>query len=475
MFYLETPKSDTSKGGLWILLLYGGFFMGKNIKTNQEIKIDKALVNNLKNPEYNPRHWSKEQSDNLKESIERFGIVDPIIVNSAENRQGVVIGGNFRLEIAKQLGYKEIPVIYINIPDIEREKELNIRLNKNTGEFDLKLLAEFDESILKDIGFDSTELDEIFHIEDTPEEFDLKKALAKAGVDEVKTKEGDLWLLGDSKLLVGDSTKEEDILKLMGDEKADMCFTDPPYLLSYLSDKNKDGSKPKGFGQKRNRTYIGTNSLPDNFTELWMANVSKIQKESFSIIVFENWKNIRTIWGEMEKYWKIKNMIVWHLPNRSQGFSAKYKFFSKHDVAVVGASPNIDIPFNMETEKDGLQEEYETALFGIQGKPTWEGYRKGKKIQPTDFIEFNASDEKSSGQAVIFGTKPLEILIPYIKVLTKRDNLIIEPFGGSGSTLIAAEKLKRRCFVMEKCPAYAEVIKKRWENLTGLKGVLYEK
>lgn len=440
-----------------------------------EAKIEKVSVNDLISPDYNPRHWSKEQTDNLKESIKRFGLVDPIIVNSSPERKNIIIGGNFRLHVAKQLGLTEVPVIYINIPDIEREKELNLRLNKNTGEFDFKLLAEFDEKILKGIGFSSEELDDIFHIEDTPEEFDLKKALEKAGVDEVTTKEGDIWLLGDSKLMVGDSTKEEDILKLMGNEKADMCFTDPPYILDYLKDKNNSKETIKGFGQKQNRKYIGTDSLPDNFTELWMANIAKIQQESFSIIVYENWKNIRTIWGEMEKYWRVKNMLVWHLSNRSQGFSAKYKFFSKHDIAMVGASKNSDIEFNMEPEKDGLQEEYETALFAIQGHPQWEGYQKGRKYQPTDFIEHRASDERSSGQGVVFGTKPLEILIPYIKVLTKRGDLIIEPFGGSGSTLIAAEKLKRRCFIMEKCPAYAEVIKKRWENLTGLKGVLYEK
>jgi DNA modification methylase len=173
----------------------------------------------------------------------------------------------------------------------------------------------------------------------------------------------------------------------------------------------------------------------------------------------------------MEKYWKVKNMIVWHLPNRHQGFSAKYKFFSKHDIAMVGASPNMDIEFNNEPEEDGLQEEYETALFAISGKPYWEGYEKGKKIQPTDFIEFNASDEKHSGQGVVFGTKPVEILVPYIKALTKRGDLIVEPFGGSGSTLIAAEKMKRRCYLMEKSPVYAEVIKHRWEKLTGKKAI----
>ncbi len=443
-------------------------------KINNELRIVSVSISELHHPEVNPRRWSKEQTENLKESINRFGICDPLIVNSAENRKGIIIGGNFRFEVIKQLGFTEVPVVYVNIPNIEREKELNLRLNKNTGEFDLKLLAEFDESILKDIGFSSEELDDIFVVEDNPEEFNLKKELAKLDIQNVEMQTGEVWQLGDSKLMVGDSTKTEDMLKLMGDEKADMCFTDPPYILDYLHGKRK-GNPTDGFGQKKNRRYIGTDSIPDNFTESWMANIAKIQKENFSIIVYENWKNIRIIWGEMEKYWRVKNMIVWHLPNRTQGFSAKFKFFSKHDIAMVGASPNTDIEFNMEPEKDGLQEEYETALFAIQGHPQWEGYEKGKKIQPTDFIEFKASDEKSSGQGVIFGTKPLEILIPYIKVLTKRDDLIIEPFGGSGSTLIAATKMKRRCFIMEKCPTYAEVIKKRWEKLTGLKGVLYEK
>jgi DNA modification methylase len=212
--------------------------------------------------------------------------------------------------------------------------------------------------------------------------------------------------------------------------------------------------------------------LPPNFTESWMTNISKIAQPDFSIIVYENWKNIRTIWGEMEKYWKVKNMIVWHLPNRVQGFAAKYKFFNKHDIAMVGQSGNIGI--NIELEDELLQNEYETALYATSGKPQWESYEKGKKYCPTDFIEYKSADKKNSGQGIIFGTKPLEILIPYIKVLTKRDAIIVEPFGGSGSTLIAAQKMNRRCFLMEKSPVYAEVIRKRWENLTNLKSKKYE-
>jgi DNA modification methylase len=295
--------------------------------------------------------------------------------------------------------------------------------------------------------------------------------LSFLNINNIEIQKGQVWQLGDHRLMCGDSTVESDVQKLMGVEKAVMCFTDPPYILDYLHGKLKHGKPTEGFGYKRDRKYLETDVLPPDFTEKWMVNISKVQDEHFSIIVYENWKNLRTIWGEMEKYWKIKNMLVWHLPNRHQGFSSKYKFFSKHDIAMVGASPEVDVDFNWENERDGLQEEYETALYAISGKPQWEGYEHGKKNQPTDFIEFNASDEKHSGQGVVFGTKPTEILIPYIKVLTRRGGLIIEPFGGSGSTLIAAEKLKRRCYVMEKSPVYAEVIRHRWEKVTGGKAV----
>ena len=433
-------------------------------------------IDNLHPSEYNPRKWDKEAEGQLKESIKRYGMVDPLLVNSAETRKDIVIGGHFRLTVLKELGFNEVPVVYINIPDIEKEKELNIRLNKNTGEFDWDLLGTFDEIFLKDVGFSSEELDEIFEIEDTPEQFDLEKELAKLDIKEIQIKKGDVYDLNGSRLMCGDSTIETDILKLMGDQKADMCFTDPPYILDYLHGKTRQGEATVGFGSKKNRRYLETEFLPDNFTELWMSNIAKVQKPDFSIIAFEHPKNLRTIWNELEKHWKYRNTIVWHLPNRVQGFSAKYKFFNKHDIALVGSSSEFVIPNEIPESDELLQNEYENALFATAGKPHWEGYEKGKKYQPTDFIEHVAADEKSSGQGIIFGTKPIELLIPYIKVLTKRDDLIIEPFGGSGSTLIAATKMKRRCFLMEKSPVYAEVIKRRWQKLTGLKAKkIYDK
>jgi DNA modification methylase len=435
---------------------------------NSKINIVEVPINELRASEYNPRKHSKEQTDQLKESIKRFGLVDPAICNSTPERKNIIIGGHFRVEAAKELGMATVPVVYVQITDLVKEKELNLRLNKNTGEFDLDLLAEFDEAFLADVGFDSQDLDDIFPAEDNPEQFDLEKELAKLNIQNITVQKGDIYELDGSRLLCGDSTVEADMVKLMDNTKADMCFTDPPYILDYLKGKTKqkDGVTT-GFGAKRNRRYLETDVLPDNFTELWMNNISKVAKENFAIIVYENWKNIRTIWSEMEKYWKVKNMIVWHLPNRVQGFSAKYRFFNKHDIAMVGANDELEL--NNEDEGELIENEYETALYAINGKPHWESYEKGKKICPTDFIEFKAADEKSSGQGVIFGTKPTEILIPYIKVLTKRNDLIVEPFGGSGSTLMAAIKMNRRCYLMEKCPTYAEVILKRWEKETGKK------
>ena len=441
--------------------------MKKELTKNLEI--DYVPITSLKPCEYNPRKWNAEARKGLTESLDEFGFVQPLVVNVAPKRKGVVIGGNFKLDIAKKKGVATVPVVWVNIPNLDREKELNLRLNKAQGEFDFELLASFDENFLKDVGFSSEELDSIFEADETPEQFDLVKELAKLDITNVEIKKGDVYEWPDgSRLACGDSTVAEDMQALMGDAKADLCLTDPPYRLNYLKGKKKNGKPVEGFGAKRDRKYLETDILPENFTELWMSNVAAAAKDDFHIIVYENWKNLREIWGEMEKHWKVKNMLVWHLPNRTQGFSAKYKFFSKHDIAMVGSSPKAR-GVNAATEEELLQNEYETALYAIQGKPHWEGYKKGKKYQPTDFIEYVASDAKSSGQGVVFGTKPLEILIPYVKVLTKRGDLVIEPFGGSGSSGAAAITMKRRCYTMEKVPAYAEIIRRRWSKLLGQK------
>lgn len=436
--------------------------------SKQNFKIEYIDINVLKLSEYNPRKHSPDMLEQLKRSIVEFDMPLPIIANKAESRANVVIGGHARIKVAKELGHTTVPVVYVDIPDLEKEKALNLKLNKVVGEWDLDLLKEFDESLLIETGFTSEDIDNIFPVEENVTPFNLQDELKKLKIDKITVAKGDVYDLDGSRLMCGDSTIEDNMLRLMGDHKADHVNCDPPYRLDYLHGKSRNGKPTEGFGAKRDRKYLETDELPLDFTEKWMNNVALVAKEDFSIIVYENWRNIREIWGEMEKHWKVRNMIVWHLANRNQGYAGIHKFFSKHDIAMVGTSEN-HTNVNIEDEELLFDNEYKTALFAIQGKPQWESYGKGKQYCPTDFIEHNAADEKSSGQGIIFGTKPIEILIPYIKVLTKRDELVLEPFGGSGSTLIASVKLGRRCFLMEKSPVYAEVIMNRWERETGKK------
>jgi len=372
---MEQPR-QASDYALCIFVACLFLLLNNYMNRHQKLEIVSTSISRLKASEYNPKKMSKKQEADITESIKRFGLVDPIIANDFSGRENIIIGGHQRYKIMKKLGYKEIPVVFVSFNE-KQEKELNLRLHKNQAEFDLDLLQNFEHELLLDVGFESQEIDEIFTMDDTPEIFDLEKELKKLDIASIDVKEGDIYELGESRLMCGDSTKEPDIIKLMNGEKANLCLTDPPYILDYLRGR-RHSSPTDGFGQKKNRRYIGTDSLPDNFTELWMVNINKIQHENFSVIVYENWKNIRTIWNEMDKYWKVKNMIVWHLPNRSQGFASTYKLFSKYDIAMVGTSKD-EKKLNKEPEIEIFQNEYESSLYAISGKPQLEGYEKRQK------------------------------------------------------------------------------------------------
>ena len=157
------------------------------------IKIIYVSIDQLKPSEYNARKQSEEQTKALTEGVSRFGLVDPIICNSAPGRENVIIGGHFRLKVAKNLGFKEMPVVYVNITDLEKEKELNVRLNKNLGEFDFALLKDFGEDFLIDVGFSSEERDSIFDIGSETEQFDLNKELEKMNIKNISVKKGDRY------------------------------------------------------------------------------------------------------------------------------------------------------------------------------------------------------------------------------------------------------------------------------------------
>ena len=184
------------------------------------MNIEKIQIDKLKAATYNPRQISTKQYKDLKESITKFGLVDPIIVNKCYT----IIGGHQRYKICKDLEYKDIGCIILDL-DKEQERELNIRLNKNTGEFDMDILAnEFDIDQLVDWGFKHIDLDINIDkiIEGNTEDDHIPE------VKESRVKLGDVWQLGKHRLMCGDSTKESDVNKLMNGEKAELLHADPP-------------------------------------------------------------------------------------------------------------------------------------------------------------------------------------------------------------------------------------------------------
>ena len=212
------------------------------------MEIVKKTIDSLVFAEYNPRQLTDEQYQQLKDSITRFGLVDPIIVNQHKDRKNIIVGGHQRTRVAKKLGIEEVPCVFVNLP-YEKERELNVRLNKNTGGWDYDILADmFDLDELIDWGFKEEELvgfDADIEVEGKIDDDEIPEDL------ESVCKLGDIWELGSHRLLCGDSTVKENIELLLDGNKADMVFTDPPYGINYSS-KNSGWKTSNNFDVIKN-------------------------------------------------------------------------------------------------------------------------------------------------------------------------------------------------------------------------------
>ena len=384
----------------------------------ETIKIEKRKISDLIRAEYNPRKITKVQLQDLKEGIEEFGLVSPIVVNELPERYNVIIGGHQRLKILEDLGYTEVDCSIVSLP-LDKERKLNIKLNKNGGSFDNDLLKEFfDYEELTEWGFTPDEL------------FDHEEKTADGLIDddeipeakESKVKRGDIWKLGKHRVMCGDSTSSDDVAKLMNGEKADMVFTDPPYGISF---EDNAGNKIKNDNLNDEKLII--------FNNQWQENAFLVSANNCFLLVWQSPRKFHLL--DYIGSWRFFRLITMYKSNR------------------------ISFPHGAWINKT------EPCCVFAKGKPkpTEENYLDDCYVYKHDK---ESHDDSNVGHPT---PKPVKMIIEHITACIKKNQLALDLFGGSGSTLMACEKTNRKCNIMELDEKYCDVIIERWEQFTGLK------
>lgn len=382
--------------------------------------------------DYNPRKDLKPgdaEYEKLKRSIEQFGYVEPVIWNKTTGR---VVGGHQRLKVLMDMGMTEVDCVVVEM-DEDKEKALNIALNKISGDWDkdkLALLiadlqgADFDVSLT---GFEPAEIDDLF--KDTlkdgvkDDDFDVGAELEKPAM----TKPGDIWMLGRHRLFCGDSTKAETYDLLMGSTKANLVITDPPYNVNYEG----SAGKIKNDNMADDAFY---NFLLDAYTQMHSA-----MADDASIYVFHadtEGLNFRRAFADAGFY--LSGCCIW-----------------KKQSLVLGRSP--------------YQWQHEPCLYGWKknGKHQWYTGRK-----ETTIWEFDKPKKNGDHPTM----KPIPLLAYPIMNSSMSNSVVLDPFGGSGSTLIACEQTDRICYTVELDEKFCDVIVKRYiEQVGGSDGVTVQR
>jgi len=414
------------------------------------MKIEYVPISDLQFADYNPRAATKKEAAELKKSLERFGFVEPVVVNSDPKRKNIIIGGHFRVRTAKDLGLKEVPVHYIKIADEKKERELNLRLNKNLGHWDAQLLVEFDENMLLDVGFEADELDKMFadlKLDDENEKDDDVPPLA----EDSKTQIGDIWKLGTHRIMCGDATNPEHVKTLMDGQQADVVFTDPPYNVNY-----------KGRGQKTSNGIANDNmgdSAFGEFLEKVFKNYREAIKSGAGLYVFHSSSSQAQFEYAIEKAGiDIKNQLIWNKPAAALGWG-DYRW--KHEPFFYCAIKGQKVQFYGDRKHSTIWDFQKTdaQLFA------WAQKMKRAEEQGQTTVWSMARDKV--GEYVHPTQKPVELIVHALRNSSKSGDLVVDLFLGSGSTLIAAEKTERACFGLELDPKYVDVVIKRWEDYSG--------
>jgi len=410
------------------------------------MNIQKINIENLKTAEYNPRIDLKpgeEKYEHIKKSIEEFGYVDPIVIN----KDMTVIGGHQRLKILKELGYKEIEC---NVVDVNKniEKKMNIALNNNSGEWDNEKLKKLMQEISKEFedmdstGFNADEIEELFGEtkEISEDNFDAEKCAAE--IKEPTVKLGDIWILGDHRLMCGDSTKQEDVNKLMNGDIAKCLFTSPPYNMGADMYENYEDNL-------ESKKYIDFN-----------LDVIRVWKEHLKGYLFWNISyNRNSRWEFIEIMYRIikdiglrfMELIVWDKGHGMPIVSEDMLTRQYEDILMV-------------SNDEEFSQEMDLYYLGTTEQRGYFNKKKGKGI--TNYWRITTGNTQLDNHKACF---PVKLPARAIELTTNKNDIVIDCFGGSGTTLIACEKTERKCYMMELDPRYCDVIIERWEELTGKK------
>ncbi len=387
-----------------------------------KMEFKKLAIDDLIPASYNPRKKLKpgdSEFEKIKNSISEFGYVDPVIVN----RDLTVIGGHQRITVLKTLGYTEIDCVIIEV-DKTKEKALNIALNKISGEWNKELLADLIADLkLVDYdigftGFDPPEIDELFnevHDKDVKEDdFDVDKELAEPSI----TQKGDVWLLGRHRLICGDSTDSKIYQILMNGQKANLIVTDPPYNVNYSSQA----------GSIKN----------DNMKD-----------QEFYYFLFQAFTNMA---AHLERD---ASIYVFHADTEGYNFRKAFKDAGFHLSSVcIWAKQRLAIG------RSPYQWKHEPILYGWlkEGKHNWYSDRKQSTIWNFD---------RPSKNTLHPTMKPINLCAYPIQNSSMSNCIVLDPFGGSGSTLIACEQTNRICYTIELDEKYSDVIVKRYIEQMG--------
>jgi len=421
--------------------------------------IEKRPVEDLQAAEYNPRKDLKPgdpEYEKLKRSIEEFGYVEPVIWNK---RTGKVVGGHQRLKVLKDLGMTEVDCVVVDL-DESREKALNIALNKISGSWDNDLLA----NLLRDLdqsgfdvtltGFDLAEAQELFgsgSMENVHEDdFDADSAIEE--VTEPKTKFGDLWILGNHRLLCGDCTHKEDIERVLDGKAADIMVTDPPYNVDYGSTLN---------GQSRGGDIANDNLSDNEFYQFLLAFYKAAEsglKKGAPVYVFHSTKETLNFTKALiDAGFKYAQTLVWYKNHFTLG-RQDYQWI--HEPILYGWKEGAGHYFIADRTLSTVYEEVKDNLRKMNKGDLVELVEKILAV-PTTVIHDNKPTRSPDHPTM----KPITLCAKLIYNSSHEGDTVLEPFGGSGSTLIASEQLNRRCCAIELEPKYCDVIVRRYRQL----------